>query len=186
MLSLTRKRKDFMKHAITAVSLLLLFAAVTVAQSSAPKPAPELKKWDIWIGDWVFSGRAKDTTGPEYNLDWHMHGHWILGGFFGQLETTWKGNGEEGQTLAILSYEPIKKVHIVSGFGSDGATWTATFTFDKETSVENSTITGPDGKLTRCRNTLIFSSDRMAASSTNECDDGSWWKVRGTKSKPAH
>jgi hypothetical protein len=80
----------------------------------------------------------------------------------------------------------VALTHIVSAFGSDGATWTTTFTFDKETSIENSTITGPDGKLTRCRNTFVFSSDRMAVSSTNECDDGSWWKVRGTKPKPAH
>ena len=53
---------------------------------------------------WAFSGTAKDTqTGPEYNFDWHMHGRWILGGFFGQLDNVIKGNGIETRSLEILS-----------------------------------------------------------------------------------
>jgi hypothetical protein len=77
------------KYITTAVSIMLLMLTVVAAvgQSSNPKPAPELKQWDIWIGDWDFSGTAKDTqTGPEYNFDWHMHGRWILEGFFAQLD----------------------------------------------------------------------------------------------------
>ena len=44
-------------------------------------------------------------------------------------------------------------------------------------------------KLTTCRNTFIFSSDRMAVSGTQECEEnGVRWtafKVKGTKSASA-
>jgi hypothetical protein len=176
------------KYILTAVSMMLLIltAVAAVGQSSNPKPAPALKQWDIWIGDWDFSGTAKDTqTGPEYKFDWHMHGRWILNGFSGQIDSVIKGNGVETRSLEILSYDPIKKIHTVSGFQNDGLTWSTTFTFDKETSVENVRMVSPDGKVVTCRNTFVFSSDRMAVSGAAECDDGSSWRVKGTKSKTA-
>ena len=177
-----------MKYITTVVGMMLLTFAVvaSVAQSSNPKPAPELKQWD-WIGDWSFLGTAKDTqTGPEYNFDWHMHGRWILDGFFGQLDNVIKGNGSETRSVEILSYDPIKKIHAVSGFQNDGATWTTTFTFDKETSLEKVTMISSEGKVITCRITWVFSIDRMAVSGTTECDDGSSWRVKGTKSKTAY
>lgn len=44
-----------MKNIVMTISLLVLtFAAVAaVGQSSIPKPAPELKQWDISVGDWT-------------------------------------------------------------------------------------------------------------------------------------
>jgi hypothetical protein len=172
---------------LSSVSLMLLmFASVALAQSAAPKPAPELKQWDIWIGDWALSGTAKDSaTGPEYKLDWHMHGRWILGGFFAQIDHTTKSNGNEAHYLEILSYDPIKKIHTTSAFGDDGTFEAVAATFNKETSAEDSTITSTDGKSTACHNTWVFSSDRMSVSGTHECNDGSWFKVKGTKAKLA-
>lgn len=175
-----------MKHIVTAVSMILLISSTVAAlgQSLTRTPAPELKQWDIWIGDWSFSGTAKDTqTEPEYKFDWNMHGHWILGGFFAQLDNVSIGNGFEYRNLEILSFDPIKKIHTVSGFDGYGKTWTNTFTFDKETSVENQTIIGPDSKSYACRITWIFSSDRTTVSGTAQCDNGSWWRVKGTKVK---
>lgn len=68
-----------------AVSIILagLVNTFAYAQSPAPTPPTEIKKWDVWIGDWALSGTAKDTpTGPEYKVNWHLHEHWILNGFF--------------------------------------------------------------------------------------------------------
>jgi hypothetical protein len=177
-----------MKNTVTTISLmfLILVSVAAAGQSLTPKPAPELKQWDIWIGDWTFSGTARDTpTGPEYKVDWHMHGHWILGGFFAEIDHIWKGNGQRLQQKEILYYDPIRKIQTTSGFSTDGRTWALTATFDKETSVEDMTFTNQNGTLTKCRNTWVFSSDRMALSGTQECDDGSSWKVKGTKAQPA-
>jgi hypothetical protein len=61
-----------MKRILTAVSIMLLILVVAAhGQSSTPKPAPELKQADVWIGDWVFSGTGKDSpTGREYTVEW--------------------------------------------------------------------------------------------------------------------
>jgi hypothetical protein len=185
-----QSRRPGMKRIVTILSVMILIFVVAAAegQTSAPKPAPELKQWDVWIGDWALSGTAKDTpTGPEYKVDWHMHGHWILGGFFVQIDQTWKGNGEDVRILEFLYYDPIKKIHAGSGFANDGTTWPLTATFDNQTSVEDFTVTSPDGKLTRCRNTWVFGSDRMSVSGTQECEQNgarfTGFKVNGTKSK---
>jgi hypothetical protein len=187
------KEKVSMKPIVKAVSLMILMfvAAAAEAQSSSPKPAPELKQWDVWVGNWTISGIAKDSpTGAEYKVDWHTHGRWILGGFFAELEHTWKGNGQEFHHMEILSYDSAKKIHAVSGFSSDGTTWTLTATFDNGTSDENMLVKGPDGELVTCHNAWVFSSDRMAVSGTQECEqNGVRWtsfKVKGMKSKTAH
>src|SRR5262245_52151971 len=112
-----------MRRITTAISVMLLtlVAGSAQGQSLNPAPPPELKKWNIWVGDWALSGTAKDTpTGPEYKVDWSLHERWILGGFFVQVDQTWRANGQELHSLEILSYDPIKKVHASSGFSSDG------------------------------------------------------------------
>jgi len=183
----------------TAISLMLLLflAAPLHAQSPNPTPPPELKKWDIWIGDWALSGTAKDTpTGPEYKVDWSLHERWILGGFFVQVDQIWRGNGQELRSLEILSWDPVKRIHTTSGFSSDGSTWAMTATFENAATIEagggNATAIkhgasnartieqgiakGPDGQVTTCHTTWSFSSDRKdssdqtALSGTQECE----------------
>jgi hypothetical protein len=173
-----------MKNIVTTIGMmvLILAAVAAVGQSSAPRSAPEMKQAEIWIGDWVFSGTAKDSpTGPEHTVEWRPHCHWVLGGFFLEWDSTWKGNGVELQFLEIAAYDPTKKVYSVSGFASNGSTWALTSTFDKETWVD----TFANG----CRNTFHFSADGMAASGIQECEQKGvrWtvWQVKGTKTKPA-
>lgn len=168
---------------------LLIFAALAQAQSFSPNRPSELQKWDEWAGDWSLSGTAKDTpTGPEYKVNWHLHEHWILDGFFMRVDQTWKGNGQELHSLEILSFDPVRKIHTVSGFSSDGSTWSLTASFEGATLVENGESRGPGGEITHCRTTWIFSDDRMALSGAQECErNGARWTaidVRGRKSKP--
>ena len=116
-----------MKRAASVI-LLMVAAASAQGQSSNPMPPPELKRWDIWTGDWALSGMAKDRAdGPEYKVDWYLHEHWILGGFFMQVDQTWKGSGPELHSLEILSYDPVRRLHTSSGFSSDGSTWSLTW-----------------------------------------------------------
>lgn len=181
---------NLLKCIATALSIMLLMflSASAQVQSSSPTPPKELQKWGAWIGDWALSGAAKDTpTGPEYKFDWYLHEHWILGGFFVQVDQTWKGNGQELHSLEILSYDPVKKIHSSSGFSSDGSTWALTATFDSLTTIEVGESKGADGQITTCRTAWLFSNDRTALSGTQECEQsGMRWKsfsVRGTKSK---
>jgi hypothetical protein len=158
------------------------------AQSPSSDPPPELQKWDIWVGDWTFTGTAKDTaTEPEYKLDWRFQGRWILGGHFVEVRSTWKGNGTELSFLEILSYDAARKIHAYSGFDSNGTTWVATAKFGDGTFVETETDTAPDGKTATLRNTWSVSPDGMSISGKEEREQGGvrWtaFTVKGTKNQ---
>jgi Protein of unknown function (DUF1579) len=172
-----------------AISMLVLRLISTSShgQPSSPTPPPELKKWDVWIGDWKLSGTAKDTpTGPEYKVEWDLHEHRILGGFFVQVDQIWQGNGQELHAMEILSYDPVKKVHTVSGFSGDGWTWSLTAIFDKAKTTEEGIATGPDGAIVTSRIDWVFSSDGKTLSGTQQSEQsGVRWTaftVKGTKS----
>lgn len=123
-------------------------------QAPTAGPPPELKRLDLWVGDWTLAGTAKDAaTEPEYKLDWKMQGRRVLGGRFVQISHTWIGKGVELTALEILSYDPVRRIHTCSGFQSDGTTWIMTATFSPGTSIETGTDTYPDGKKATWRNT---------------------------------
>src|SRR5262249_3668235 len=72
-----------MRRITTAVGATLLTLVAASAQGKSLNPAGplELKKWNIFVGNWALSGTAKDTpTGPAYKEDWSLHERWILGG----------------------------------------------------------------------------------------------------------
>ena len=168
------------------VALLMFVAASVRAQSSERTPPSELKKWDVWIGDWALSGSAKDAPStPEYKVDWSLHERWILGGFFVQVEQAWKANGQELHSLEILGYDPAQKIHTVSGFSSDGTTWSLTATLDAATTREDGKSIDPNGQATTCHTTWTFSDDGKALSGTQECEQsGARWiafQVKGTR-----
>jgi hypothetical protein len=173
---------------IASLTSLIFAAASAQGQSSSATRPPDLEKWDVWAGDWSLSGKAKDSpTAPEYKVDWYLHERWILDGFFMQVDQTWKGNGPELHSLEILSFDPVRKIHTVSGFSSDGSTWSLTAVFKGAMVVENGESRAPDGGLTKCQMTWTFSDDRMALSGTQQCEEnGVRWTaidVSGRKSK---
>jgi hypothetical protein len=167
---------------------LTLSAACVRAQDPARTPPPELKKLGIWIGDWTLSGTAQDRPdGPRYNLLWQLHEHWVLNGFFLQVEQIWRGGGQVMRSLEMLSYDPGKMIYTDSGFGSDGSTWSLTATFHGETMLETGSTLGADGMMTRCRMTWVFGNHGRTLTGTEECHKGgARWKavaVRGQKSR---
>ena len=172
------------------VSIILsgLANACADGQASAPTPPAEVKKWEVWVGDWNLSGTAKDTpTGPECKVNWHLHEHWILNGFFVQVDQTWQSNGQELHSMEILSYDSIKKVHTVSGFSGDGWTWGLTASFNKTITTEEGVARGLDGAIVTSRTSWEFSSDGKALSGTQQSEqNGIRWTaftVKGTKSR---
>jgi len=180
-----------MKALIPVMATVCLTSASLAQQPSPPpRPAPELKDWEVWVGDWTMVGTAKDgPTEPEYKVEWSLHGRSILGCFFVQVDHIWRGKGPEQHWVEILSYDPIKKIHTLSGFASDGTAWVATATFAAGTSPESGTTITADGKVIEWKNTWVFSADRMSVTGTQESEqDGIRWTscvVKGTKVKTA-
>jgi hypothetical protein len=105
-------------------------------------------------------------------VNWHLHEHWILNGFFLQVDQTWKGNGQELHSLEILSYDPVKKIHTSSGYSSDGSSWRLTASFDSGTTIEVGESKGPDGQITTCRTTWLFGDDRTDLSGRRNASKG--------------
>ena len=64
-----------------AVGLSLLVLAVAAqAQPAAPKPGPEHKKLEAWVGDWTTEGVGKDdSASPEHKILWtsQARGYWV-------------------------------------------------------------------------------------------------------------
>jgi len=104
-----------------------------------------------------------------------------------QVDQVWKGNGQESHALEILSYDPVKKAHVSSGFSDDGSTWNLTASFQDNTVTEESVSKNPAGQPTTCHTTFEFSSDHNSLSGTQECEEnGKRWttfRVKGNRSK---
>src|SRR5436190_8168768 len=98
-----------LRLALTILFLSPLFIAFS--QSPEPSRVSVMKNWDVWLGDWILVGTAKDDPSmPEYKVTWKLHETRILGGAFIQVDQIWQGPGPEERALEILSYDPVKKL----------------------------------------------------------------------------
>jgi hypothetical protein len=175
--------------AALAVSLVLPAAAAAQSKSpAAPTQAASLER-DLLVGEWTMVGTAKDApTEPEYPVTWTLRGRRILGGAFVQVDQTWKGKGPEAHTLEIIAYDPATRTHSTYAFSDDGSRWVGAATYaDDGTLVEAGTTTDADGKVTRWRDTYVYSADRMSVTGTEEAEkDGVKWitfTVKGTRKR---
>jgi len=122
---------------IVYASLLILVTAVSMqAQMEPPTPAPELKKLDFLTGDWAAEGTM--TMGPTGtpSTKWTMntHAEWMQGNFFlvehDNMEMSAMGKTTE---LAVLGYDPDRKVYTYKAFSSMGEAEESTGTVDGDT-----------------------------------------------------
>ena len=61
-----------MKSIFSTLALLLLIPTM-VLLAQTPKPAPEITALNDWVGDWTFTGTAKDgPKAKENSLNWHL------------------------------------------------------------------------------------------------------------------
>jgi hypothetical protein len=117
----------------------LLLAAVAFAQMAPPKPGPEVKKLDYFVGNWTSEGDMKPSPmGPGSKFTASEKSEWMDGGFFVVIHMTYSGAGMGGLTgTALMGYDPQEKVYTYDEFNSfgeathskgtvDGDTWTWT------------------------------------------------------------
>jgi hypothetical protein len=171
---------------ITSMLALLLLVPTMILLAQAPKPRPEIKALNDWVGDWTFTGTAKD--GPkdkEHSLTWRLHGQWILSGFVVQTDQEWVENGITTKFLEIINFDPAKKSYISTGYGDDGSSWISTVTFKGDTWLETGKSTDPDGKTAAFSGSWTVSPDHLSMTATAEQEqNGSkwmWFRVKGTK-----
>lgn len=114
---------------------ILLFASAAFAQMGPPKPGPELKKLDYFLGAWTSEGEAKPgPMGPGGKFTESSHSEWMDGGFFLVIHSDFKGGAMGNSTgTAYMGYDPQEKVYTYDAFSSAGENIHSKGTLDGDT-----------------------------------------------------
>lgn len=102
---------------------LALFSFAAWAQN-APKPGPEVKKLDYFVGTWTTEGTvAPGPWGTGGKFTSIETGEWMEGNFFVVSHSDFKMPpelGGDGKETAIMGYDTQQNVYIYEGFNSQG------------------------------------------------------------------
>jgi Protein of unknown function (DUF1579) len=127
-----------MKRAAMILAATLMSAAVAVAQTEPPKPGPELKKLDVFVGSWTLDGNMKPgAMGPGGSMTENEKCEWMQGDFYLVCHSDYKSSMGNGVGLSVMGYSADDKAYTYREFNSfgefddsrgtvDGDTWTWT------------------------------------------------------------
>jgi len=127
-----------MKNLGTVVAAWLILATSALAQMEMPKPGPEVKKLDMFVGSWTLDGDMKATPmGPGGKMTETEKCEWMEGGFFVLCHADFKGSMGSGSGITVMGYSTEDKIYTYREFNSwgeftdskgavDGDTWTWT------------------------------------------------------------
>jgi len=175
-----------MRRAGIILTAVMVLAVVALAQESAPKPGPELKKLDVLAGSWVIDGDVKpNPMGPGGKMSEIEKCDWMEGGFYLPCHVEFKSaNSGSGSALCVFGYSPSDKAYTYREFNSwgefedsrgtlDGDTWTWT----NDEKMGNTTMKG--------RFTMKFTSSTSYSFTYEMSADGAKWTtvVEGKASK---
>jgi hypothetical protein len=116
----------------------LAFTAAVMAQMEPPKPAPELKKLDVFVGSWTLDGTMKPSEmGPGGTMSEGENCEWMQGNYYLVCHADFKGTMGSGVGIAIFGYSTDDNAYTYREFNSwgefedsrgklDGDTWTWT------------------------------------------------------------
>lgn len=116
---------------------ILLAATAAFAQMGIPKPGPEVKKLDYFVGHWTSEGDMKPgPMGPGGKFKIQETTEWMDGGYYIVIHSKSSGGGMPDWTsTAYMGYDTQEKVYTYNEFNSmgepsaskgtvDGDTWT--------------------------------------------------------------
>lgn len=128
-----------MKRTFAVVTVaLFLVAPMILAQAppSLPKPGPEVKKLDHFVGTWTIAGDSKASPfGPAGKFSGTEHNEWIMDGHFLLSHNDSKTSMGDEKGLSVMGYDADGKTYIYQSFDNsgmweqakgavDGDTWT--------------------------------------------------------------
>ena len=109
-----------MKPAGMILAAGLILAAMAMAQA-APKPGPELKKLDVFVGNWTLDGNLKPSAmGPGGTMTENNKCDWMEGGFFLVCHTDFKTSMGDGTNVSVMGYSTDDKTYTYREFNSWG------------------------------------------------------------------
>ena len=138
------------------VSILLLFTASSWAQMP-PKPGPEVKKLDYFVGTWSVEGTvAQGPWGAGGKFTSTDTSEWMPGSFFVEGHSDFKMPpevGGDGKATSFMGYDTDQNAYTYDEFNSQGRretskgtvsgdtwTWTSTQNYDGQEVKQKMTI----------------------------------------------
>jgi ketosteroid isomerase-like protein len=168
-----------MKTLITLIAATCLVGTAFAQQpNQPPKPGPEYKAYDVWVGDWQYEGEAMASLlGPAGKFAGKQTARWILNGFF--LEFRWEEKGPLGDIGAVELdwYDAATKSYPYQGFQNNGDMYSATGTVSGNVWKSSGNVTHQGIKY-QTRGASTFAVDGMSFTWESEVSaDGKTWQV---------
>ena len=105
----------------TILAAWMMLAGAAIAQMEAPKPAPELKKLDVFVGSWTLDGDMKPgPMGPGGKMTENEKREWMEGGFYLVCHSEYKSSMGSGVGLSVMGYSNDDKAYTYREFNSFG------------------------------------------------------------------
>lgn len=155
---------------------MILLATVAVAQMEMPKPGPEHKKMDVFVGSWTLDGDMKPgPMGPGGKMTEKEKCEWMEGGFYLVCHSSYTAEKMgNGVGLSIMGYSNDDKAYTYREFASDGEFVDSRGTIDGDTW----TWIGDEkmgGMTTKGRFTMKMTSATSYTFSFEMSQDGTKW-----------
>jgi hypothetical protein len=110
-----------MKLRGAVLAAVILATTAAVAQMQPPKPAPELKKLDIFVGSWTLDGTMKPgSMGPGGTMTENEKCEWMEGGFYLVCHSDYKSSMGNGVGISVMGYSTDDKAYTYREFNSFG------------------------------------------------------------------
>jgi hypothetical protein len=110
-----------MKLRGAVLAAVILATTVAVAQTQPPKPGPELKKLDIFVGSWTLDGTMKPgSMGPGGTMTENEKCEWMEGGFYLVCHSDYKSSMGNGVGISVMGYSTDDKAYTYREFNSFG------------------------------------------------------------------
>ena len=111
---------------LVVVTAVVCLAAVHAQAPPAPKPGPEHKRLNFFVGTWNSTGEMKPGPfGPGGKMAWTDTCEWFEGGFSVICRSEGKGPMGPMKSLGIIGYSAEEKVYTYYGTDNSGMTMTA-------------------------------------------------------------
>lgn len=166
-----------MKQLVLSTSALLLLT-VSTAIAQAPKPGPEVRKLEAWVGTWRYEGDAKASPmGPAAKIAGTQTGRMVMNGFAFEWKGEEKGpfGGVEWGEMDV--YDAASKSYPYFGYQNDGTTWTGSNVVSGNMWKSTSTISSK-GTSYKLRSDFSLSADgKRGTWKTEISTDGKTWAL---------
>lgn len=149
----------------------------------APEKTPGYEMLKRLVGDGTYEGHWEQTPlGAAGKFTGQFFSRFVLGGSF--VQERWEEVYESGETasgITIFRYDPERQTIVASGFGSDGSTYTAVYTFDGNTLTTTFRQIPAEGEPSLVKAAWKYSPDWASFTSTWQLsrDEGKTWKPLG-------